>query len=381
MKILLITRGVPHAKDPQEGCFEMDQAKALRALGHEVVTMSVDSRVRRYWRKIGISETMEQGVRSYKLFLFPTAIIRHLVSSRLGYKIEAKMAQWLYSRVVRDCGEFDVIHSHFLQCTYYAAQIKRKYGGRLVATEHWSELDKSTLTPLVEYLGQAAYPCVDRMIAVSNSLKRQLKRHFDIESTVIHNLINVDLLDKSAANEEHHRGFRFISVGSLIPRKGYDLLIRAFKKTIAQTQGAEIVIIGGGPEKENLKRLIDELGLENKIHLLGQMNKVDIYRNLHCSDAFVLPSRNENFSVAVLEALANGLPVVATICGGIRECITETNGLLVPVDDEIRLSEALDKVFTNIVCYNREKIRIECLSRYSPAVIGQQIIDIYKDIL
>lgn len=381
MKILIIARGIPNSHDPQEGCFEWDQAKALAERGHTVVVMAVDSRVRKYWRKIGITKTEKQDVTSYKLFLFPSSIIRHLISVKLGYKLEAYLAKRLFKYVRKIHGDFDIVHSHFLQCTYYASVIKHKYGCKTVATEHWSELDKPDITPLVRYLGDISYPKVDRLISVSESLAVSIHKNFNIDSLVIHNLINSKFTDTLSYNKGKRQGFVFTCVGSLIRRKGFDRLINAFYKSKARNMGAQIIIIGSGSERQNLEKQIYKLNLSNQVHLLGQKNKSEIFDYLQSSDAFILPSRHENFSVSVLEAMSCGNPVIATICGGIKECINSSNGLLVGVDDEVQLTKALDYMYFNISKYDRDEIRKNCISKYSPESIVRQLESIYVELI
>ena len=76
MFIALISRGVPSKRDPQWGCFEKDQAEALAATGHKVVVISVDTRFRFYWRKLGISHYYTNGIHYYDCFIVPGVIIR-----------------------------------------------------------------------------------------------------------------------------------------------------------------------------------------------------------------------------------------------------------------------------------------------------------------
>lgn len=380
MKVLIIARGVPHDNDPQEGCFEMDQAKALSALGHEVVIMSVDSRIRKYWRKIGVSKNVEGSITAYKLFLFPSSIIRNLISAKIGYWIEAGLAKWLYKYVKNRHGDFDIVHAHFLPCIYYGAEIKKSFGCRLIATEHWSELNKPELTGIVKYLGTKSYPVVDRLISVSSPLSRQIKNIFGVGSIVIHNLISDDFFGGNVNSVDDKTEFVFVCVGSLVKLKGFDFLIKAFADSEAKDNGAKILIVGGGPEKSNLKNQIDSLNLSDRILLLGQKNKKEIFRILHDADAFILPSRRENFSVSVLEALACGNPVIATICGGIRECIDSSNGVLVPVDDVKQMTNAIDTMCRNINNYSRSDISANCLAQYSSKAIACKLVQVYKDV-
>ena len=97
------------------------------------------------------------------------------------------------------------------------------------------------------------------------------------------------------------------------------------------------------------------------------------------SSIFLLPSRNENFSVAVLEALACGLPVIASICGGIRECINEKNGLLFPVDDVEKLAQSILYAVQHLDKYDRKAIAEDCQARFSPEVIAKQLTQIFED--
>ena len=139
-----------------------------------------------------------------------------------------------------------------------------------------------------------------------------------------------------------------------------------------------LTIIGEGEERGRLQDRIDQLGLSNNIFLVGRKTKSEIVQLLNNSSAFILPSRSENFSVSVLEALAVGLPVIATLCGGIKECIDDNNGLLVPIEDVNSLSDAMKKMYYTIGEYDNQKISQDCFDRFSPSVIATQLIDVFE---
>lgn len=383
MRILILARGIPNAHDPQEGCFEFDQAKALRSAGHDVVIMAVDSRVRKFHRKIGIEKRIIDGITTYKLFLFPTSIIRRLFSFKLGVNCEVKEAVWLYKYVLEKEGGFDVIHAHFLTSIFYASHIKSKYGVTVVGTEHWSKVNIPTPPADVAYMGAYAYPKLDMLIAVSDSLKLRIQENFKVNSVVIHNLIDTsNLLPLRQRHNSREEQFKIVMVGSLIKRKGFDFFISAFAKTsFANNDNVKVSIIGGGVEFNSLSKLIEDLKLSSTITLLGQHPKNIIFKELHEASVFVLPSRNENFSVSVLEALANGLPVIATICGGIKECIDSSNGILVEVDNEPQMVAALEQMYENYSSYDAVTIRESALSQYSPMSIANKLNEIYKKAL
>jgi glycosyltransferase involved in cell wall biosynthesis len=219
---------------------------------------------------------------------------------------------------------------------------------------------------------------VDCLIAVANSVKELIFNHFGKDAIVLHNMIGEEFLNIPKMKWRKNNKINIVATGSLIHRKGFDVLIKALAKVNSKMPDWELQIIGEGEERDSLQLLIDNQKLGDKVHLIGRRTKKEIIDIYSESDFFVLPSRAENFSVAVLEALAAGMPVVATICGGIRECIDEKNGLLVPVDDVDDLSNKLLDMSINLDRYNSDYIKGNCIQRFAPSVIAQKLTKIYE---
>ena len=375
MFILLISRGIPSDKDPQWGCFERDQALALHKAGHKVVVLSVDSRVRVKNRKLGISHKNIEGVDLYNLYWFPNVIFRPIIY-RLMLFIISWQLDYLYKKVVKIHGTPDVIYSHYLLNSYAALNLKKKYNLPVVAIEHWSEVNKDILKPYVQYLGNSVYTTVDKVISVSDSLKSMISKHFNVDSLVVHNLVGEGFGYKLPS---YHTSFNFVTVGSLFHIKGYDILIEAFAK-IANNNNFKLTIVGDGNQRTLLQQLIVKHNLQSKVLLLGRKSRPEVADILADSDVYVSSSRNENFSVSVLEALSVGLPVVATICGGIKECINESNGLLVPTEDVNALSSVMLKIIQNISNYNRESIAQDFENRFSTKTIVNNLVSIFESV-
>ena len=379
MYILLISRGVPSEKDPLWGCFEFDQARALKSIGHKVVVLSVDERVRFYKRKIGLTHKVVDGIDCYNYCLFPKKI-----SELFGFNVSSKVSfnhyDFVLRKIVKEHGIPDIIYSHYLTTSYVATLLKKKWNIPLVAIEHWSEINKDKLNSWVNKVGQLTYNNVDRLISVSLSLQDRIVQHFGVNSLVIHNMVGADFFNQT--NKFNFDGkIRFVTTGRLVYGKGFDLLPKAFAKLNLPKEKWEMIIIGGGEEYVDLQKQINEVNLQGNIHLLGQKTKTQVVDILKNSNVFILPSRAENFSVAVLEALACGLPVISSICGGIRECIFDFNGLLFPVDDVDALANSIKSIFENYQSYDRAKIAEDCKSRFSPEVIALQLTDVFKSVL
>lgn len=378
MRIFLISRGFPTKEDPTWGCFELDQALALSEMGHDVVMLSVDTRTRLRWRKIGISEYHKGNVHALNIFVAPCPPL--IVGWKLRQKIATKLLSILYKCACKKYGQPDVLYSHYLFNSQLAVSIKQKYNIPLVCIEHWSVLNIRPIPKWVRTMVRATYPNSDRIVAVSESLKCSIQEHRNLYAIdVVHNLVGKEFTCQP--NNTPHP-LTFVTTGSLIYRKGFDLLIEALHRINNQLpKGWQCNIIGGGEKMAELQQQIDEAQLNNQIHLVGQKNKQEIVQLLQQSDIFVLPSRNENFSVAVLEALACGLPIIASICGGIRECIAEHNGLLFPVDDTDALANAILHMATHLSDYDRKAIADDCQARFSPQVIARQLTDIFQQVI
>lgn len=137
-------------------------------------------------------------------------------------------------------------------------------------------------------------------------------------------------------------------VGNLIKLKGVDTLIKAIKILNCKFPNFFLVIIGQGEEKENLESLVREHNLSDKVKFEGWMPQKDLAGYYNAADVFVLPSIVEGHSIALLEAMASGLPIVASNIDGNKESIKDRlNGLLFKSGNEKMLAQCLEDIITN----------------------------------
>ena len=149
---------------------------------------------------------------------------------------------------------------------------------------------------------------------------------------------------------------RFVSVGSLLRGKGFDLLIPAFAKFHEENPTATLEIIGGGKCRQELEQLAAQLQLQDAVTFQGLLSRQKIAERFQESDYFVLASRSETFGVAYIEAMAAGLPVIATACGGPEEFVTPETGLLIPPENENAIYEALKAIVAQKDQYDPKQI-------------------------
>lgn len=254
------------------------------------------------------------------------------------------------ARVVRE-KRIDIIHAHMAR-DYPLAALARRCAphSRLIITRH-------VLFPM-KRLNALTLRQASRVVAVSEAVADALRVRRIVPArriAVIPNGIDLERLDASLHdfNRDRYRRLlqtraRFIvgTVGELSHVKGQDVFIRA-ASIIARALGDEVefLIIGEdasrtGETRERLQNLIAEHGLQKRVRLLGR--REDVAQLLSCLDVFVSASRSEAFGLAIVEAMACGVPVLAAATEGAREIIEDpATGRLVPVDDFAALAEAV----------------------------------------
>lgn len=376
MNILIVAHGYPCEKDPQWGCFEKDQAEALAKLGHKVTIVAVDGRHRKYKRQRGIVHYSDGNINAYTIYYFPLA---YLLAPYLYKKARAMMMLKLYEHVIKEQGLPDIIYAHFMFCIEELYMVKKRYHVPILGLEHWSVLNMNKLSSDVLSSGRRAYGIVDKLLAVSPSLQSQIKKHFNIETEVLYDMVNEVFLQQPLVEKSFKKPFKFVSVGSLNHWKAFDILVKSFAGI--KNRDTELYIIGDGEDRSTIEGLIHNFNLSGRVHLLGRLDKEAIIQRLSEADAFVLPSRGETFGVAYVEALAMGLPVIATRCGGPESFMTDECGLMVDVDDVEGLTVAMDKLQETINTFDSHAIREYIRSRFSGEVIAKQLVEYLNNII
>jgi glycosyltransferase involved in cell wall biosynthesis len=374
MYILVIGRGYMPADSPMLGIFEFDQAKALHKAGHKVIYISLDLRSFRHVRNFGKSHFIKEGIEVYDISIplgrVPFFLLYHL--GRIGLLS-------IYKDIVKKHGIPDIVHAHFMEIAAISLVLKEKYKLPFVMTEHSSIINQEFLDKKIIKIGNTVYKYADKVISVSSVLSERIKHHFNIDSIVIHNMVDFNLFTNSAENSNNNpNNFIFLSVGNLIPRKGFKILLESFAAAHFDTS-VKLLIIGDGEEKTILDEHIKYLNLQNNVILLGFKPRNEIIYYVQKSNAFVLASKRETFGVVYIEALAYGLPVIATACGGPEDFVEQNNGILVPVNDTEALKNALLYMRSNAHLYNSDSIIKKCKERFASEIIVSKMIKIYSE--
>lgn len=365
MRILVVARGIPTENDPLCGIFEWDQAKALKDFGHEIIYAILDMRSIRRKRHLGYSFERRDGIDVYR-YAIPLGRVG-LPMLNVGSRIAL---QKILKKVLQKYDHIDAIHGHFGRVTGYAMyKAKKLFGIPYIITEHDSLLAAGRESKYTFKILKKVYYNAMCRIAVGKSFAQVLEEKYKSSFIYIPNIVDFSVF--SDGKKVEHDQFTFVSVGNLIERKAMDITIRGFAECCKIKHNAKLVVIGDGPQREALEKLVDELDLRDKVEFTGRLERYKIKTIFLKSDCFVLMSRNETFGVVYIEAMASGLPVIATRCGGPESFVNEENGILVDVDSVDQLVEAMKKMLETK--YDAEKLRQFCLDNFSPEIVAKKI--------
>lgn len=370
LKILFVSRGCPDENFPLNGIFEFDQAKALAACGHEVFFAALDFS-RKSKGTLGLSVFSKNGVKVYRFFM-PSGVYRRALP------LLRMVLDYVYKHIISDCGKPDIVHVHFYFMGAIGSILKTKYGLPVLHTEHSSKLNKPAdeISSLDKKLARMAFSAADMVTCVSKALSLRLEENFGVKSRVIPNIVD----DHAFVYRERRKDkavFDFVSVGRLVPIKNFDKLIPAFAKADLGEK-AKLNIIGDGPERNNLEKMVVATGLKDKVLFHGAATRDKIAEKFHDSDAFILLSERETFGVAMVEAMYTGLPVISSRCGGPEDFITPDNGILLPDREIETAAKAMREMFLGERRFNPAKIAAGSKESFSARTVSGQITEAYR---
>jgi glycosyltransferase involved in cell wall biosynthesis len=278
----------------------------------------------------------------------------------------------------------DVVHTHNPQPLLFSSLPARASGAALVHTKHGVNPDNRRRLAMRRVAGRL----VSAFVAVSEPTAAVARARGECASSRLHVVPNgIDLdrfrpdqIARRAVREElgiPHDAFAVGTVGRLYVEKGHEFLIRALAPVLGD--GFHLVITGEGPERANLTAQIAALPRPGAVHLTG--NRRDVPRVLAALDAFTLTSKSEGLPLVIPEAMAAGLPVVATAVGGVPQVVDDgETGFLVPYGDDAALRDrmvALDgdrQRARRIGATARER----ALGRYSSRRMVDDYLDLYR---
>lgn len=278
-------------------------------------------------------------------------------------------------RLERRGVSFELIHVH----TYEAAQLGKWYSRRsripMVITEHYTGFARGILGKREMRTAIKGFHDADVRLAVSQPFADLLFRLTNTCFEVLPNFIDTTFFspDKNGAVFEYD----FLAVGHLLPKKNHRLLIESFSCLAPLKHDYHLALVGEGISRIDLEKTTRALGLEKNVHLLGFQNSIGVRDALRRSRIYCMPSLFETFGIAVIEAMAVGLPAVVTSSGG-PETIVEHGETGFIAESTVQgysnaLQAALDWE------WNRDAIRQRTIELYSEQTVMLRLQSIYSE--
>ncbi len=387
-RILIIPSWYP----PDGGYFFKEHSEALQKMGWRIDVLVT--------RLVGIRKLIRTGwssLRPYRvgeengLRVIRSSYLKVPGNEKYNILGWARQCARIYRRYEKRFGKPDFILAHSVTWAGYASYLlKQKYGIPYVIVEHrsffvWStdearQMVKSYHVPLFEL----AYNNSEKLILVSDSLMKGIE--FLVPSAmersmVIPNMIREDLF-LPPTEPRITSPFVFLWAGRLEHVKGVDLLLDAVKLITEKTDlRFSVRLAGKGSLREELEQQSMALGVSDRVIFLGRLSRIEMLKEMQDANSFVLPTRYEAFGVVLIEAMATGLPLIATRSGGPDSIVTKENGLLIERENAEDLAEAMQEIMTNINAYSAQKIRSQCLEHYGDSSVMEQYNQLFLRLL
>lgn len=307
---------------------------------------------------------------------------RRMLYSTVAPAIAASAAG-AFERAVSSGAAF--VHVHDLYPSGAAVRrLAAKHRLPVVVTIHGSDLYTNLAKPRWAAEVRAVIAAADAVIGVSSALAAdavELAGCDPAKLCVVPNTYDDRRFTYTERDAAADRPVQFISVGRLVPVKGHDLLIDAFADAVAGGLDAELTIVGGGPERTALERLAAMRAVAARVRFTGALGGDELASAVSAADAFVLPSRREGFGVVLIEALATGMPAIATRSGGPEDIMGDGDGLLIAVEDRDGLAAAMTAVAGSLHAWDGRAIAARVRKRYGSQSVGERLVSVYRSVL
>jgi glycosyltransferase involved in cell wall biosynthesis len=365
---------------PYNGTFFRDWAIALQRAGVQTGVAFVEDRGLRTLSLRAWADTHFQTVAADEGGI-PTVRIRAwnvLAQWTGGGLLWARLMQRAIAAYMNRYGRPDLIAAFSATWAGEAARLAKRRGIPYVITEVNTRFGTGDVQGWELAASRRAFADADAVVAISRNLQSRLKSfRADGAVALIPCTVDETYWTPPAAADEN-RPFTFYAQAHLTRRKGFDLLVGAFASRFRDDRSTRLVIGGDGEVRAELEAQVVREGIRQQVTFLGSVPRDEVRTAMWAADAFVLPSRAENFGVVLIEALTTGLPLISTRCGGPEDIVTSEVGLLLEPNDECALAQALVTMRGSARSYDRCALRAVAVERYGYARVGPQLRDLYQ---
>ncbi|MEK6915655.1 MAG: glycosyltransferase family 4 protein [Nanoarchaeota archaeon] len=370
MKILMLNYEFPPLGGGG-GVASYKLAKGFVKLGHQVDVVTT-------WFK-GLKEIGEiEGITVYRVKvpmrtkLQTASLISMLFFPRRAYRLAKNLIEK---------NKYDLINTHFAIPTGpVGVKLSKKYGIKNILSIHGGDIYDPTkkLSPhnnfILRWIVRNVLNNSDYVVAQSSNTKENTIKYYSPKNRIdviplAYEPFSFNKVSRKSLNLSKNKKY-LIGIGRLVKRKGFDFAIKALSRL---PKNIELLIIGDGPEKQNLKNLANKLSVAQRVRFLGQLSQEKKFQYLNNSDIFFLSSVHEGFGIVLQEAMQVGLPIISTNNGGQTDIIKDgKNGFLVNYGDT---EEAKDKI-KSLLNKKRAKKNKEQIGKFNLKDIAKRYLEL-----
>lgn len=379
MHVLVLPSWYTSPEVPWDGLFFENQAVALARAGARVGVAFVEMRGLRNLSLERIRESHFQVVSSQDrgVTFFRMKGWNTVAQTAAGAKVWAALSDRLVARYVRRFGAPDLLHAHAaLWAGGVAVRMARTLSRPCLVTEHSSAIMRNALTASERREANRVYRQADAVLAVSRVLLDAVDAIAGRRrGQVVPNAVDFEFFTLPAT-PRRRQPFTYLCVCNLVTNKRVDRLIGAFARASISCPDSRLVIVGDGPDADRLRHLLHQSTVARQVEFVGGLPPQGVRARLWTANALVLPSAFETFGVVLVEALATGIPVISTRCGGPEDIVEPGLGLLVDRDDDEALADAMVSITRRT--YSEDELRRRAMVRFSFESVARLLLGVYR---
>lgn len=380
MHILFISSWFPSDDNPSFGSFVFEQARLLAQRGHrtEVVQPVLSGSAKQTWSQKHLKQhTFVYG--GIPVQVIPVNVWLPGVKSWYYRLLYTRCRRALRSRFA-ETGTPDIIHSHAgFMGGVVAAKLARTFGIPLVHTEHSSGFifDPKQYTATDRAWLRTLAAEADPFLFVSRYAQSASQERMGLtfkNSRVLPNMVNPLFFERLTVRNPQNRA---LCIANFSVLKNQLFLLEVWQRVVKEMPGLQLALAGNGFTSPQFLQNVQALGLTAHVQLLPRLNREEVKQALADSRLAVSASRVETFGLTLAEALATGIPVVATDSGGPQDIVLPGDGFLVPQDD----ADAFARAVLRIAAGEHdppEEISARCKARFGQDMIYDQLMEIYR---
>lgn len=380
MNILFLPSWYESDSEKNAGVFFTEQAMALQKMGNNVTIAIVD--ILNYPYKSNkpgfkVFKETRHGMDVYRMTV-PSYMTGHFPGVFFAYY--AKYYRKLMKYMLAQGLSFDVMYAHsFWHAGYIATLLKKEFNLPLIVQEHRSMLITGEFSDKVNKYLKATVDNSDSFYCVSSKLRDNvysrtgLTKGIEILPNMVDDLFAYKQLDNSK--------FTYTFIGTLNENKRIIQLLRCFEQVRKNNLDVCLKVAGDGPQREQVNELINgSADLRDSVEVLGLLPREKVLELLTKTNVLVLPSAFETFGIVCIEAMAVGRPVICTRNGS-ADFVDDSNGVLIDVDSDDQLIDAMVKIYRDYSKYELKHISERCVEQYSSSIVMSGVVSEMNDLI